>query len=510
MAGITYTSQPLTKAFRKNSGGLNSTSSPLEVADNESSDLQNIDFDRFGAILKRNGYTTLNSSAFNSGATWNSLHWYQITNTNTRMLVGTCGNKIAKMDDLDGTWDDITGSLTITAGNNNQTSWTTFLDTAIGTNNVDAPFQYTGSGNASALTVPTGLTKAAFVENFQNFAFLANVTVSGTTRPTRIHWSNINSISTWTATDFNDVGNNDGYPITGIKVLGEKLIIFKERSIWQAIFTGDPDIPFSFSQTPSTQGCIAPFSIQKVGNGIVFLAYDGFYFFDGYNSSKISDKVTTTILGFNDLRYQFASSMYQLNKNRYWCSFTAGGGATHSRVITWDSYKNAWSLYVGINANAMAIANIAGGQEKPFFGDYLGFVYQADNGLNDSPSGTATAIAAYYYTKWMDYDDVVNQKETPQVVIYYKINSATVTFSHSYDLEETDTFSTTFSTASGGSVYGSSVYGTGTYGASGGAIARRDLNGRGRVVRFKFKNSTLSETFRIDGFGSIPHLDTNE
>jgi len=35
-----------------------------------------------------------------------------------------------------------------------------------------------------------------------------------------------------------------------------------------------------------------------------------------------------------------------------------------------------------------------------------------------------------------------------------------------------------------------------------------DLRGRGRVVRFKFSNNTLSETFQIDGFGQLPYLNT--
>ena len=43
------------------SGGLNSTAGPFGLKDNESSDLQNIDFDQFGSILKRNGYSNLNS-----------------------------------------------------------------------------------------------------------------------------------------------------------------------------------------------------------------------------------------------------------------------------------------------------------------------------------------------------------------------------------------------------------------------------------------------------------------
>ena len=44
---------------------------------------------------------------------------------------------------------------------------------------------------------------------------------------------------------------------------------------------------------------------------------------------------------------------------------------------------------------------------------------------------------------------------------------------------------------------------------AGGQSVRRDLTGRGRVVRFKFANNTMDEQFRIDGLGTLAHLETN-
>lgn len=505
MAGQTLTSKSASIPFKKNGGGLNSTFGHLNLQNNESSSLLNIDFDRSGSFLKRNGYSRLNTSAFNSGAAWTSLHWFEST---TDFLIGTCGNKLAKMDSLDGTWDDITGALTITAGQDNQFRWSTFLNTALGTNGVDVPVIWTGSGNGSAMTVPTGLTTAKFLTIYNSYTFLANVTVSGTAHPTRIYWSAINSISSWNTADFNDVERNDGQDITGLKRLGSKLIIFKDRSIHQAIFTGDTDVPFVFEQTPSTVGCNAGGSIQEVENGLVFESQDGYYFFDGNNSYKISDRVTTTLETFSKNRNQYTASAYQKSKNRYWSSQTTSGSTAHNQCMIWDSFNNAFSLYEGHNANCFAIVYTSG-EERIYFGDYLGYVYRADTGSNDNPAGTETAIEAYYYTKWFDYDDIVNQKETPEVKIYFQSNNATLTFTYSYDLEDADTYSSTFSMAAGSSLYGTAIYDTNTYAGSGGAVTRRDLTGRGHLIRLGFKNNTVSETFRIDGFGALANIDTN-
>ena len=63
MAGIEYTTRSVPISDKLLNGGLNSTAGALGLQNNESSDLQNIDFNEFGAIKKRKGYATLNSSA---------------------------------------------------------------------------------------------------------------------------------------------------------------------------------------------------------------------------------------------------------------------------------------------------------------------------------------------------------------------------------------------------------------------------------------------------------------
>ena len=144
------------------------------------------------------------------------------------------------------------------------------------------------------------------------------------------------------------------------------------------------------------------------------------------------------------------------------------------------------------------------------FGDYNGWVYRMDTGNDDKPKNVTTAIDAYYYTNWRTFNDLVDQKAVPQVYIYYQIASTTLTFAWSYEFNDDDEYTQTFSLAEGSDVYDTAVYGTGTYAKQGGAVKRRDLpEGRGRSVRFKFANSTSGETFRVDGLGMFPHLETN-
>lgn len=575
-------------------GGLNTAGGNLSLQDNESPDLLNVDFNFLGSVLKRNGYTALNTIAISGSPASDGLWWYESTQsgTLTYYLIAVTGGKIYQMTGFDGTWHDITGSVTITAGN--ICSFVNFFNVLYVTNGVDAPFQWNGTGNATTIpallansytftvsgvtTVPTAgatytdsgsttftvvatnisgasgsragtiiatgstvpvasgnltktggtgdstiaytlfgvdanITKAKYVEDYNNYLFLANVSVGSTVFPTRIYWSNLQDPTTFLTTSFIEVAINDGQQITGMKVLGDNLIIFKTRSIYIVSFTGDPDIPFILQgggKSNSDVGCAAPFSIQEVTNGLMFLSFDGLYYFDGSNSSKVSDRINPTILGLNSTRLSQTRSMVQHNKHRYLFSVPSSSSSTNDTVITWDWYLNAFSIYSGINASSMCTTFASGYVEKIYFGDYAGFYYQMDNGSNDNPLNISTPINAYYYTNWKTFGDIMDEKAIPNIVLYYQNNNAVLTFAYSYDFNNSDTYSLTISTGGSTDVYGTGVYGIAVYAGTGGAQQRLDLNGRGRVIRFKFANMNASETFRIDGLGQLPNMETQQ
>jgi hypothetical protein len=523
MAIPSFTTQSTQTADIAFNGGLNSSSGPLSLQDSEASNLQNIDFNRFGSILKRNGYSALNTTALTSSPDIDGLFWFEFNSAGvlTRKAVAMAAAKFYKMDDLDGTWDDATNGQTITTGNHcDFESWRSKLFI---TNNADPVLEWDGAGTTSLTTmaVPTGLTDAKFVKQFNNYLFLANVLVSGTRFNSRIYYSNINNEATWTATDFIDVSNNDGQEITGLRVLGDRLVIYKNRSIYNLFFTGDGTVPFVLpngGKSASSVGCASGYTIQDVDNGHIFLSYDGFYFYDGNNSYKISDKINRTFLGMQTTLLHEAVSMVQRNKNRYYCALISSGQTENDRVFVFDWYNNAWSVYTGWAPCSMATFYVSGWEERPYFGDYAGFVYRADTGTNDSPINVSTAINSIYSTNWRHYGDLVDKKGVPHVVLFYQNSNSVLDFSYSYDFEgdggglaedDSNQYTQTIDLSTSTDVYGTGVYGTATYAGTGGASKRRDLTGRGRVIRFTFANNVLSETFQIDGIGTQAHLETN-
>ena len=256
-------------------------------------------------------------------------------------------------------------------------------------------------------------------------------------------------------------------------------------------------------------GCSSFSSIQEVENGHVFFAYDGFYFYDGINSTKISDRINATILGYNSTNFPKIRSLAQRNKHRIWWTFTSSGQTTNDKIVVWDYYNNAWSVYDGITASSLATFLVSGIDERPYFQDYTGRVYRGDTGNDDYPANSQTAIDAYYWTNWRAYGDAVNQKAVPHVYCYYTDNSSMLNFSYAYDFNDGSVFSQTFDMSVGSATWDNVQWDEFQWTGSGGSIRRLDLTGRGRTIRFKFANNLLNQPFRIDGFGQLGHLETN-
>jgi hypothetical protein len=268
--------------------------------------------------------------------------------------------------------------------------------------------------------------------------------------------------------------------------------------------TFDPDIPFTVQKSNSPVGCVNSDTIQELENGIVFLSNDGFYFYDGNNSTKISDKISPQIIGAD---FSKARATAQKSKNRYMCYLVDPDG--EDIILIWDYALNAWTMYRDINISAIETAFINGTEEYLYIADSSGWTYRLDYGANDYPLGVQTAINSYYYTNWKPFSDIVMLKSVPMVVIYHTISGATITFSYSYDFDENDQYyEDIVMNGEAGLVWDEGNWDDDAWDATGGMLSVKNVDGRGRVMRFGFKNDNLNETFRIDGIGVFARGET--
>ena len=487
-------------------GGLNSKSSPLILKDNESSDCRNVYFDTSGAIIKRSGqdvYTTTPSTGTISAI--DGLYQFNMDN-GSQFLMGVSGGSLLKMDEADGTWDTITTVTSQTTAK--LCDWATYQDICIVTNGTNNPQEWSGSGATTNLDAVSDLTltRADWVADFKDRLFLGNVTVSGTAYPNRVYYSDNTDITTWGTTSFLTVGYSDGEAITGLRVLGDELIVYKERSIWKIRYMGDPDLPFAIYKSLSDVGCISGRTIQEVTNHHVFLSSTGeLYVFNGVNSEKISGRIDATLQAYSKSRYDEAVSANYRKLNQYWLSFTTSG-SDHDRVIVWDYFNNSFTEYDGIEMNAATTYLGTDFTEKLITGDSTyGQIFQQDTNRNDDDyAGTATAINGYWWSRWFDFQDLIHEKNTTDInPMFKKVGDWDLDLGYQFDFVDgvwkTETIS--LSTGQDAAVVGSSFVGSALIGSSGMGFYRVRTQSQGLAIRFKFSNNRLSEYFTIFGFG---------
>ena len=201
--------------------------------------------------------------------------------------------------------------------------------------------------------------KARYIARVRDqFVMVAN-TVDGTygSVPQRVWWPAIGDPTTWptpgTSTaaqvqsDYRDL-LGDGGANQGIVggLAGADIAVVQERAIWRGMYIGPPVI-FSFTVVESARGTPAPGSIVSVGPVMFYLADDGFYSFDGMQSTPIGhqkvDKFFWSDVDQNYL-YRITAAVDPLNKLIYWAyPGPQNSGGTPNRVMIYNYGLNRWS-----------------------------------------------------------------------------------------------------------------------------------------------------------------------
>lgn len=375
-------------------GGLNADSLSFEISQDQMSDGQDTQV-IYGSLQKRGGSTYINTSALNSAATVTGLYDW-LANSGTRYLLIVCGSKIYQTSNLGNTPTDITGSATITAGNNNQHSFASLNNIVVicGGTTPDTPLQWTGSGNVASLSgsPPTG----NLCVTANNFVFISGIAAT----PSRVFWSNISDPQTWGASNFVDFRQGDGDSVTALADFNQNLVIFKRRSIG-LLYTQTTSVSGTTTLAPLTQiaygvGCAGSQSWDHLPDGrIVFLGSNAHaYIYDGASVMDISDRkypLGSFQSNFDALpagRLPYASVQTYPTKRQVWFSVSTGTSTTNNQIFVYDYRYETWMPpFTGISANVLeAVVDTRSTPSHAVVmctGTYAGFVTEQDKGTTN-------------------------------------------------------------------------------------------------------------------------------
>lgn len=406
-------------SFAKNTGGLNTRDTLANQDINTASAIQNVEYNSRGGMRERRGCVRLTSAPL-SDLICVGLADIKTTN-NLRDNVGVFGDQIYKMDQMDGNWDKITGTVSLTSGANNYISFATGLDTLIGANGVDAPWKYTQSGDAAALSI-SQFTVSKFVRYWKNRLIHFVTTESGNLLSTRIRWSNPSTIETYQSANNLDINNKDGSEISGVGNLFDSLYIFKDsytNGISELVFLGGDAITFTYSTYNEvgaiSNGSIVKIDIPNVGPGLMYWGVDNkIRLFDGTKSYALSDRIQPTLDTLNISRNKHIQAVNFYSLNQVWFFVSDGSSTTHNKIIVYDYLNNAFLIHKSIDYNIGQVLIDSNEAPKLITGGYTGLAYTQNTGNNDDNG----AIVSFYKSAWLDFGKSILSKTVRWVMLF--------------------------------------------------------------------------------------------
>jgi hypothetical protein len=486
-------------------GGLASNLATTTHTINQASDLDNIVlFDGGLGFRKRFGNTEFNGTAMNGGATVQGLGYYK-TNASAEYLLAVAGTKLYKSTSLSGTMDDITGSLTLTAGNNNHFTFVVYNNVIMGfggnPTSPDAPFSWNASGNAAALAGSPPSAYGAFQVNNRVFAYRTS------SNPSRIYWSIVGNQADWTGTGSgsSDVSLSDNDKIAAHAVLNNNtVLLFKENSVHQMVVTNLVSGAFPIFPLFSDTGCIGKGAVVTVKGLVYYITPNGrMRVTDGH---QIIDEEAIPALGnINDKWSALSSSRFPFIQGIYYegtdCEHiiwlvSSSGSSTNDKAFVWDLRNKCWlQNTTGYAMNCMAKTQAG----TLYAGGYNGKVYKQDSASTvvTDASNSSAAVVGYWTSGWLSEGTFEGIKQIRQLTTSFKTqDTGSFDVSYGYDF---NSFQNTFSISqqSPGARFDISLFDTAgdVFGVQSDLLRPgQRFAGRGNVFQFRIRGSQAVNT----------------
>lgn len=385
------------------SGGVNQYPGALLGAENEVDILENGELDQFGPVRKVKGFKR-NGNVINSN--YQVLGLVGASNSSgTRKLIaindGASNSDAYTYNPTNGAWTP--HGLSLTTGANAE--FEQYLDGFFMVNFDDAT-RWNNLTQWYTTTNVTNAAKAKYIKLYLSRIYLAYVNSGGSTYPSRITYSDLPSGTpltlTWNDTvNYFDVDPEDGDVIKGLGVNSNRLLIFKENSLHRY----DTNSRY---KVPGCPGTVSNRSIQNIQGWTLYLHSTGIWGYDGTTSRLLSRGLRDIIKGIstrnfskacawvkNDHYYLFVGDVINLEKNINISNCLIDYDITKN-ALCWRSLSKEPTVFttykddrssttynsasVTYNNADQTYNGLVSSDERVFFGDSLGSVYQFDIG----------------------------------------------------------------------------------------------------------------------------------
>lgn len=381
-------------------------------------------------------------------------------------------------------------------------------------------FEDTGSAIPREFTFPptadsTGGPKAKYVRRFQDRLIYAGLDGE----PSKVLISgrapNHEKFDVSFGGNFIEIEPDAGDDITQIESFRDRIVVFKERSIWQITLTFE-QIGNFFVTSPILQlitashGCISPRSVVPVENDIYFLSrkgvntlgYEQGFSFDVLRSNELSVKIRPFFQGLTTNQKEKAVAVYRDSK--YLITFPG-----LNKTMVFDRERLAWLGPWTIDATVFEIFYDSNNDEHFIYGNdgSANVDEYSENFTNDNGSIISTLLR----TKQEDFGDWSLFKNIKNVFTQFR----NITGSLSVDIRLEQRSGSVLSAknftvipSTGNSGWGADLWGSAMWGnsnsAGGGVDAQQtirwaNLNKSARTLQLTFKTTGMNDNYELLG-----------
>lgn len=234
-----------------------------------------------------------------------------------------------------------------------------------------------------------------------------------------------------------DIEEDNGQIITGLANLGPIVLVFKESSIYD-VNIATPER----NQIDYSGGAQSHRSIVRVENDVLFLSDNGLTSLaqrEGTTGSLRATPISKDLQPLIDFlrNKDISAGEYWPRLNQYYLAVDSSNSGQNDTVLVYNVLNNAFTRYVGINANDFAIYQDSASVESMLYASaYGGRVVQMETGFDDN----GVSISSEVGTKKYDFDEPSLTKEYREVdVIGFISESAELEFTVEVDDEEVST-----------------------------------------------------------------------
>lgn len=385
------------------SGGMNASTAPLFMADNECELIQNYHLDNLGLLTKRNGVAYLIGQIVDNMSILNMFYFKDSQGTDySNVLVGI---------NATGGATSVTKKIAANAWSDSQTGntasaiphFTTFIDYVFRTNGSDvmsssSDLSSWGTTNCVATIKP----KFCWVWEDRLYYGYDN---SSTKYPSRIGWSELPAGTplalTFGANNWADINPDDNDSITWGEPFGKVSLIFKNEALYRWTFGQvEPD------RMPGTVGTPQGLTVKQT-QGICFWA-NKFGVWALTNPYGIPQLISKKMQPFIDQISSLTAMRAEVDDDHYYLyigNVTVNSESYSNVVLVYTISKKTWHYETypfAITAMARFKDNTLGTTSiynSIYMGDSDGFVYRKNTGTTDYNGITASTISGRIRTK---------------------------------------------------------------------------------------------------------------